>query len=72
MVLKIFGYYIVVLQTKLENSDFLYTWIKLVLPLAYSFNPDLIFVSAGFDAGISDPLGKYYFKPSEKIVKNCF
>lgn len=60
---------IVVLQSKLGNSDFLYTWIKLVLPLAYSFSPDLIFVSAGFDAGISDPLGKSYFILN--TVKNC-
>lgn len=42
----------------MSDADYLYTWMKIVLPLAYSFNPDIIFVSAGFDAGIHDPLGK--------------
>ncbi|XP_019759351.2 histone deacetylase 6 isoform X2 [Dendroctonus ponderosae] len=50
-------------NAKMSDADYLYTWIKIVLPLAYSFNPDIIFVSAGFDAGIHDPLGHYNVHP---------
>lgn len=35
-------------------------WYKLVLPIAYSYNPDFVIISAGFDAGIYDPLGGGY------------
>ncbi|XP_032588352.1 histone deacetylase 6 isoform X1 [Drosophila mojavensis] len=30
---------------------------QLILPIAYEFNPQLVLVSAGFDAAIGDPLG---------------
>jgi len=30
---------------------------KLIMPIAYEFNPQLVLVSAGFDAAIGDPLG---------------
>ncbi|CAG9759282.1 unnamed protein product [Ceutorhynchus assimilis] len=50
-------------SAKMGNADYLYTWIRVVLPLAYSFNPDLILVSAGFDAGVNDPLGGYNVSP---------
>ncbi|CAL8109628.1 unnamed protein product [Orchesella dallaii] len=34
------------------NSDFLSIWHQLLLPMAYQFNPDLIIVSAGYDAAL--------------------
>ncbi|XP_030756003.1 histone deacetylase 6 isoform X1 [Sitophilus oryzae] len=48
---------------KMGNADYLYTWMKIVLPVSYSYNPDIIIVSAGFDAGINDPLGNYSVAP---------
>lgn len=30
---------------------------QIVLPIAYEFNPELVLVSAGFDAAVGDPLG---------------
>lgn len=30
---------------------------RLVMPIAYAFNPQLVLVSAGFDAADGDPLG---------------
>ena len=30
---------------------------QVVLPIAYQFDPDLVIVSAGFDAAVNDPLG---------------
>lgn len=31
-----------------------------MLPIAYCYNPEFVIVSAGFDAGIYDPLGGGY------------
>jgi histone deacetylase 6 len=39
------------------DADYLLVWHNLVLPLAYEFEPELIIVSAGFDAADGDPMG---------------
>lgn len=36
---------------------------RVVLPVAYQFNPDLVMISAGFDAAVDDPLGDYKVTP---------
>ncbi|XP_035701530.1 histone deacetylase 6 isoform X3 [Folsomia candida] len=36
-------------KTGLGNEDFLTIWHRLLLPMAYEFNPDLVIISAGFD-----------------------
>ncbi|XP_059108968.1 histone deacetylase 6 isoform X3 [Peromyscus eremicus] len=42
---------------RMGDADYLTTWYRLVLPIAYEFNPELVLVSAGFDAAQGDPLG---------------
>ncbi|CAH0562546.1 unnamed protein product [Brassicogethes aeneus] len=42
------------------NTEYLLTFLNVVLPIAYSYCPDLVLVSAGFDAGVHDPLGGGY------------
>ncbi|XP_042124668.1 protein deacetylase HDAC6 isoform X2 [Peromyscus maniculatus bairdii] len=42
---------------RMGDADYLMTWYRLVLPIAYEFNPELVLVSAGFDAAQGDPLG---------------
>ncbi|KAK6028628.1 histone deacetylase family protein, partial [Ostertagia ostertagi] len=32
---------------------------KIVMPIAYEFGPELVFISSGFDAATGDPLGEY-------------
>nr|CDJ86285.1 Histone deacetylase superfamily domain containing protein [Haemonchus contortus] len=32
---------------------------KVIMPIAYEFNPEIVFISSGFDAAIGDPLGEY-------------
>ncbi|GMN54275.1 hypothetical protein TIFTF001_023400 [Ficus carica] len=39
------------------DADYFAAWDHILLPVAKEFNPDLIIVSAGFDAAIGDPLG---------------
>ncbi|KAL1493283.1 hypothetical protein ABEB36_011367 [Hypothenemus hampei] len=48
---------------KLGDTEYLLVWMKMVLPISYSFNPDVILISAGFDAGVNDPLGHYNVNP---------
>ncbi|XP_069319113.1 histone deacetylase 6 isoform X1 [Eulemur rufifrons] len=45
------------------DADYLAAWHRLVLPIAYEFNPELVLVSAGFDAARGDPLGGYQVSP---------
>ncbi|XP_008840774.1 histone deacetylase 6 [Nannospalax galili] len=42
---------------RMGDADYLAAWHRLVLPIAYEFNPELVLVSAGFDAAQGDPLG---------------
>ncbi|XP_047957076.1 histone deacetylase 5 isoform X1 [Salvia hispanica] len=39
------------------DADYLAVWDNILIPVAKEFNPDMIIVSAGFDAAIGDPLG---------------
>ena len=34
-------------------------FFNIVLPVAFEFDPQLIIVSAGFDAGVGDPVSGY-------------
>lgn len=45
------------------NSEYLAAFLNIILPIGYSFKPELVIVSAGFDAGINDPLGGYNITP---------
>jgi acetoin utilization deacetylase AcuC-like enzyme len=38
-------------------GDYLAAFSHVILPIAYEFAPDLIVVSAGFDAAAGDPIG---------------
>ncbi|KAK6920989.1 Histone deacetylase domain [Dillenia turbinata] len=39
------------------DADYLAVWDHVLIPVAKDFNPDIIIVSAGFDAALRDPLG---------------
>lgn len=39
------------------DADYFAVWDYILLPVALEFNPDMIIVSAGFDAAVRDPLG---------------
>ena len=48
------------------NGDYLSAFNQLLIPIAYEFNPDLIIVSAGFDAADGDPIGEC------RVTPECF
>lgn len=46
-----------ILQKGMGDPEYVAAFQQVVLPIAYQFNPELVLVSAGFDACIGDPLG---------------
>lgn len=49
--------------TGCNDADFLLIWFNVILPVAYEFDPELVIISAGFDAAIGCPEGKMRVKP---------
>ena len=49
---------------KMGDREYLMVFQSLVLPIAYEFQPELVLVSAGFDAAAGDPLGGYRLSPA--------
>lgn len=45
------------------DIDYITAFQQIILPIAYEFNPELVLVSAGFDAAIGDPIGNYNVTP---------
>ncbi|KAI5282342.1 Histone deacetylase hda1, partial [Ascosphaera aggregata] len=39
------------------DGDYLYAFQQVIMPIAYEFDPDLVIISAGFDAAAGDELG---------------
>ncbi|XP_072482211.1 histone deacetylase 6 isoform X3 [Notamacropus eugenii] len=48
---------------RLGDPDYLAAMHHIVMPIAYEFNPELVLVSAGFDAARGDPLGGCLVSP---------
>ncbi|XP_019265626.1 PREDICTED: uncharacterized protein LOC109243171 isoform X2 [Nicotiana attenuata] len=46
-----------------DDADYLAVWDNILVPIAKEFCPDLIMISAGFDAAIVDPLGECCVSP---------
>ncbi|XP_067408489.1 histone deacetylase 6 [Emydura macquarii macquarii] len=49
--------------TRMGDPEYLAAFHRLVLPVAYQFDPELVLVSAGFDAARGDPLGGCLVSP---------
>ncbi|XP_015795334.1 histone deacetylase 6 isoform X2 [Tetranychus urticae] len=47
----------------MSNFDYILAFTNIILPVAYEYNPEVVFVSAGFDAAKNDPLGEYKLDP---------
>lgn len=45
------------------DSDYIAAFQRIIMPIAYEFDPELVLVSAGFDAVIGDPIGHYNVTP---------
>lgn len=45
------------------DGDYMAAFQKIVMPVAHEFNPDLVIISAGFDAAVGDDLGGCFVTP---------
>ncbi|KAI5300087.1 Histone deacetylase hda1 [Ascosphaera atra] len=45
------------------DGDYLYAFQQVIMPIAYEFDPDLVIISAGFDAAAGDELGGCFVTP---------
>jgi len=50
-------------QGKMGDSEYLCAMDHLLLPIMKEYQPELILVSAGFDSGLNDPLGRCCITP---------
>ncbi|XP_047441722.1 histone deacetylase 6 [Mugil cephalus] len=50
-------------QTGMTDADYITAFQQVVLPVAYEFDPDLVLVSAGFDAAVGDQKGEMCVTP---------
>ncbi|CZT10489.1 related to histone deacetylase A [Rhynchosporium graminicola] len=46
------------------NGEYMAAFQRIVMPIAHEFDPDLVIVSAGFDAAAGDDLGGCYVTPA--------
>lgn len=47
----------------MSDADYIMAFQRVIMPIAYEFNPELVLVSAGFDACVGDPIGFYKVSP---------
>ncbi|EEH17458.2 hypothetical protein PABG_00021 [Paracoccidioides brasiliensis Pb03] len=45
------------------DGDYMYAFQEVIMPIAYEFDPDLVIISAGFDAAAGDELGGCFVTP---------
>lgn len=51
-------------RKRMGDAEYIAAFQQIIMPIAYQFNPELVLVSAGFDACIGDPLGGYNVSPA--------
>ncbi|KAK4306266.1 hypothetical protein Pmani_021889 [Petrolisthes manimaculis] len=51
---------------RMGDSEYMAAMVQVVLPIAYQFNPEMVFISAGFDAAFGDSIGGY------KVTPECY
>lgn len=48
----------------MKDADYMLAFQQVVMPICQEFGPDLVMISAGFDAADGDPLGGCYVSPA--------
>ncbi|CAG4954053.1 unnamed protein product [Colias eurytheme] len=51
-------------KTGMKDADYLAIWDQLLLPMAFEYQPELILISAGYDAAIGCPEGEMQVTPA--------
>lgn len=48
---------------RMQNADYISAFHHIVLPICYTYQPNMIIISAGFDAADGDPIGGCHLTP---------
>jgi len=56
------------LQKGMGDAEYIAAFQQVVMPIAYQFNPELVLISAGFDACIGDTLGGKSILVTKSII----
>ncbi|EFN88230.1 Histone deacetylase 6 [Harpegnathos saltator] len=59
-----FNFNIPLNKTGMTNADYIAVFQQILLPMAYEFQPDLVIVSAGYDAALGCPEGEMLVTPA--------
>ncbi|KAF8633266.1 hypothetical protein AX17_004442 [Amanita inopinata Kibby_2008] len=51
-------------QKGMKDADYIHAFQKVIMPIAIEFSPELIIISAGFDAADGDDLGECHVTPA--------
>jgi histone deacetylase 6 len=51
-------------DTGMGDGDYIFAFQQVVMPIAVEFDPDLVIISAGFDAADGDTLGRCHVTPA--------
>uniref|UniRef100_A0A5K3F7I6 Hist_deacetyl domain-containing protein n=1 Tax=Mesocestoides corti TaxID=53468 RepID=A0A5K3F7I6_MESCO len=51
-------------KTGMTDCDFLAIFHTIIMPVAYEFDPEIVFVSCGFDAAVGNAEGKMWISPA--------
>lgn len=57
------------LQKGMGDAEYIAAFQQVVMPIAYQYNPELVLVSAGFDACVADPLGGEFVVYSRASIR---
>ena len=52
------------LEEGMTDADYMLAFQQVVMPICIEFDPDLVMISAGFDAAAGDPLGQCFVSPA--------
>uniref|UniRef100_A0AAQ5ZG52 Protein deacetylase HDAC6 n=1 Tax=Amphiprion ocellaris TaxID=80972 RepID=A0AAQ5ZG52_AMPOC len=58
-------------KTEMTDADYITAFQHVLLPVAYEFQPQLVLVSAGFDAAVGDPKGGYNLQATAEGAAAC-
>ncbi|ODV93557.1 hypothetical protein PACTADRAFT_46491 [Pachysolen tannophilus NRRL Y-2460] len=47
-----------------DDADYMYAFRRVIMPICYEFNPDLVIISSGFDAADGDVIGGCHVSPA--------
>ncbi|MCO5589996.1 hypothetical protein L7F22_043965 [Adiantum nelumboides] len=51
-------------ESKMNDGDYIAAFQRIVMPIAIEFSPDIVLISAGFDAAEGDELGECFVTPA--------